>query len=99
MVQVIARCTRCGDVELSLDALCVVVDGGRGDGTYSFSCPECDRTTVRRVSARMVDTLVSAGAAHTVVDAAPFADDDVEYFARLLADDNRLAWALDTRLH
>lgn len=98
MVQVIARCPQCGDVELSIDAVSVLVDERRGSGAYSFSCPGCGHVTSRRVSPRMTDTLVSSGAAHSVVATAPFADDDVEYFSRLLADDNRLAWALDTRL-
>ena len=63
MTTVRAQCPACGDVQLGIHDLTVRVHDEDSAGDYRFCCPGCEVTVTRPASARIVDLLVSAGAA------------------------------------
>ena len=63
MTTVRAQCPACGDVQLGIHDLTVRVNDDARAGDYRFCCPGCAETVTRPASARIVDLLVSAGAA------------------------------------
>jgi hypothetical protein len=64
MTTVRAQCPACGDVQLHIDDLTVrLCEDDSTPNAYRFRCPGCDQTVHREASARIIDLLVSAGAA------------------------------------
>ena len=64
MTTVRAQCPTCGDVALGIEHLTVrTCDDGVTPALYRFRCPSCDDMVTRNASPRIVDLLVSAGAA------------------------------------
>jgi hypothetical protein len=64
MTTVRAQCPACGDVQLQIDDLTVrMCSDEETPSAYRFRCPSCDQTVERDASPRIVDLLVSAGAA------------------------------------
>jgi predicted RNA-binding Zn-ribbon protein involved in translation (DUF1610 family) len=60
-----AQCPECGDVQLEIYQLTVLVCSDRdAESSYRFRCPDCAQTVTRAASPRIVDLLVSAGAPH-----------------------------------
>jgi predicted RNA-binding Zn-ribbon protein involved in translation (DUF1610 family) len=63
MTTVRAQCPACGDVQLGIHDLTVRVQDDDRAGDYRFRCPGCSDLVTRPASPRIVDLLVSAGAA------------------------------------
>jgi len=63
MTTVRAQCPVCGDVQLGINDLTVRVHDDDTAGDYRFRCPECAQMVTRPASSRIVDLLMSAGAA------------------------------------
>jgi len=64
MTTVRAQCPTCGDISLGIGDLTVrICADGVTPGAYRFRCPACGEAVTRTASERIVDLLVSAGAA------------------------------------
>lgn len=97
MTKIIASCTTCGDLELTVSDLSVVVDTSRSCATYAFECPDCEDFVIEGASEWVVGMLISAGVTCAEVvlpvervtdQAAPlFSQQDQASFAMLLDDD------------
>lgn len=61
MTTIRANCPTCGDVQLKAGQLVVRVCSDDDQGSYCFTCPECDRAVAKEASQRIVDLLVSSG--------------------------------------
>ena len=58
-----ASCPTCGDVELTLDQIRVLVCSSDGQASYNFRCPTCAVRVSKPAEKAVVDILVSAGVA------------------------------------
>ena len=104
MATIRASCPTCGDVELTTADVVVRVCDDDATGTYSFSCPHCDRTVVKPAESRTVDLLIASGVRlitwslpaelHEPKVGAPISHDDLLDFHRQLHDEDTLAEAL-----
>jgi len=104
MARVRATCDHCGDTELSIEAVSVRICREDHEGTYSFSCPDCERTHEKEASRRTLDLLVASGSEVTFWsvpverlvsgDAGPLTHDHLLDFHHKLQDDAAMAEAL-----
>lgn len=61
MARIRASCPECGDVELSIDQVRVVVCSTTNDGSYTFRCPSCQVAVTKSAPTRVIDVLVASG--------------------------------------
>ncbi len=104
MAQVRATCNRCGDIELTIDAVTVRLCRDDGDHGYLFACPDCGAEHSKLAQRRTLDLLVANGAEVVVWSAPierivttglrPLTHDDLLDFHRLLCDDHATEAAL-----
>ena len=104
MARVRATCDRCGDTELSIEAVSVRICREDHDGTYTFACPDCSTSHEKEASRRTLDLLVASGAEVTfwsvpvesVVQTGlgALTHDDLLDFHELLCDDSAIESAL-----
>lgn len=57
-----ATCPSCGDVELSVDQVQVLLCVTNASSTYSFRCPACSVIVNKEATDSVVESLTSAGA-------------------------------------
>jgi hypothetical protein len=105
MTTIRATCATCGDVELTVADVTVMITPGSGDGTYAFGCPLCDTVVVKDCPSHTIDLLISAGVHYSMValphepvpfpDAPSFTHDDLLEFHSFLANDGQVAGALE----
>lgn len=107
MATIRASCPTCGDVELTTADVRVRVCTNDDRGEYSFRCPICRMTVLKRAEPRTIDLLVASGVALDTWSlpaelyerrggGAPISHDDLLDFHALLQDDVSLAAALET---
>ncbi len=63
MTTIRANCPHCGDVQLRTHDLTVRVTADQEHGSYTFSCPQCERAVAKDASKRIIDLLISTGVA------------------------------------
>lgn len=63
-----ATCSTCGDVELSVHDLQVLLCATTNEGSYAFCCPTCKLAVAKAADARVVDVLIAAGVELVVWD-------------------------------
>lgn len=63
MTRIRARCPECGDVEFSIDDLCVI-GSAPSPSAYRFRCPDCSDYVDRTAVPDVIELLLSAGARH-----------------------------------
>ncbi|MEY2467777.1 MAG: hypothetical protein QOF21_475 [Actinomycetota bacterium] len=56
-----ASCPACGDVELPGTGLKARICETTGEGSYTFTCPECITVVVKPADQRLLDLLVASG--------------------------------------
>lgn len=56
-----ATCPTCGDVELSVHDVHVLLCATTDEGSYAFRCPACRLAVSKPADSRVVDILVAAG--------------------------------------
>jgi hypothetical protein len=56
-----ASCPDCGDVELTVEDVKVLVCAEDNAGSYAFRCPECRIAISKPAETRIIDLLVSSG--------------------------------------
>jgi predicted RNA-binding Zn-ribbon protein involved in translation (DUF1610 family) len=56
-----ASCPTCGDVDISPDAMTVMLCSSNGEASYVFRCPSCAMVVSKAVDKRIVEILVSSG--------------------------------------
>jgi hypothetical protein len=109
MATIRASCDHCGDVELTTADVEVRVCVEDNQGSYSFECPECSSIVVKPAEPRTVDLLVASGVSCTTWsvpaelleprgEGDSISHDDLLDFHQLLADDDRLAAAMESLL-
>ncbi|HUR19085.1 MAG TPA: hypothetical protein VMZ51_09170 [Acidimicrobiales bacterium] len=65
MARIRASCPECGDVELTIDQVRVVVCSSDNQGSYSFQCPSCRLAITKAAQPRVIDVLLASGVALT----------------------------------
>ncbi|GEM_PF-539880 len=105
MTTIKATCGTCGDVELTVADVQVMINEDDLSASYSFRCPSCAGVVVKKAPGDMIDLLISAGVSYSVWKTparevadpkAPLFDhDDVVSFGLMLRDDHAIALALD----
>lgn len=105
MTTIKATCGTCGDVELTVADVQVMINEDDLSASYSFRCPCCAGVVVKKAPADMIDLLISAGVSYSVWKTpapevadpkAPLFDhDDLVAFGRMLGDDRAIELALD----
>lgn len=98
MTTIRANCPHCGDVQLRAHDLTVRVSAGQEHGSYTFTCPSCERAVAKDASKRIIDLLMSTGVDVQVFKApaelfethvgAAITADDILDFHILLQDDS-----------
>lgn len=68
MATIRASCPGCGDVELTIDDVRVLVCSDTNEGSYTFVCPSCRVAVSKPAELRVVDVLVAAGVRLSVWD-------------------------------
>jgi hypothetical protein len=66
MTTIRASCPDCGDVELTVNDVTVLVCAEDNSGSYAFRCPECEIAVSKPAESRIIDLLVSSGVQMTV---------------------------------
>jgi hypothetical protein len=61
MTTIRTTCPRCGEVDMSPEAILLSVRDRAGEGSYRFSCPECMNTIEKPADRKVVALLISAG--------------------------------------
>jgi predicted RNA-binding Zn-ribbon protein involved in translation (DUF1610 family) len=61
MTTIRTTCPRCGEVDMSPEAILLSIRDQRGEGSYRFSCPECMNTIEKPADRKLVALLLSAG--------------------------------------
>lgn len=56
-----ASCSTCGDVELSIDEVQLLMCASTSEGSYVFRCPACDLLVSKAAEENVVDVLVASG--------------------------------------
>lgn len=56
-----ASCTTCGDVELSIDEVQLLMCASTSEGSYVFRCPACRLIVSKAAEENVVDVLVASG--------------------------------------
>lgn len=62
MSTVRASCPECGDVELTIGEVRVIVCSTTNEGAYAFTCPRCHLAVSKPTDSRVVDVLLASGA-------------------------------------
>jgi len=93
-----ASCPSCGDVELPGTGLKARLCETTGEGSYTFTCPECATVVVKPADKRLLDLLVASGIAliswslpgelAESHEGEPISYDDILAFHDLLATDD-----------
>lgn len=95
MTTIRASCPECGDVELTVEDVTVLVCAEDNSGSYAFRCPDCEIAISKPAEGRIVDLLVSSGVRRSTwhlpaelfeprAVGAPFTHDDLLDFHLLL---------------
>jgi predicted RNA-binding Zn-ribbon protein involved in translation (DUF1610 family) len=74
MTTIRTTCPRCGEVDMSPEAILLSIRDQRGEGSYRFACPECLNTIEKPADRKVVALLLSAG-----VELADAGTDDLEH--------------------
>jgi hypothetical protein len=99
MPTVRASCPECGDVEFPSERVRARVCYDTGEGSYTFTCPECQAQVDKPAENRVLYLLAGAGVhietwrrpgVQAPTNAVPFTFDDLIAFHDLLADDSAL---------
>jgi predicted RNA-binding Zn-ribbon protein involved in translation (DUF1610 family) len=61
MTTIRTTCPRCGEVDMGPEAISLSVHGNGRDGSYRFTCPNCEDDVEKRADRKIVALLVSAG--------------------------------------
>ena len=61
MAWIKASCSTCGDVELTLDEVQVLMCASNSQGSYSFRCPSCHLIVSKAAEENVVEVLVASG--------------------------------------
>lgn len=61
MTVIRTTCPRCGEVEMTPEAILLSLRSAAGDASYKFLCPTCLDPVEKRADQRIVALLVSAG--------------------------------------
>lgn len=61
MAWIRASCSTCGDVELSIDEVQLLMCGSTSEGSYVFRCPACHLLVSKAAEENVVDVLVASG--------------------------------------
>jgi len=61
MTTIRTTCPRCGEVDMSPEAILLSIREHAGEGIYRFSCPECLNTIEKPADRKVVALLLSAG--------------------------------------
>ncbi len=61
MAGVLTSCPTCGDIELDVTELRVLICSSTSEGSYVFRCPSCDVLVLKRAEPNIVDVLVASG--------------------------------------
>jgi hypothetical protein len=56
-----ASCSTCGDVELSIDEVQLMMCASTSEGSYVFRCPTCRLIVSKAAEENVVDVLVASG--------------------------------------
>ncbi len=93
-----ASCPSCGDVELTLSELRVLVCSTDGTASYNFRCPSCTFRVSKSAEKAVVDILLSSGVSMSfwrmpqeleeVHDGSPISYDELMDFHYQLAGDD-----------
>src|SRR5438874_13832480 len=62
MTTIRTTCPRCGEVDMGPESILLSVRSNGREGSYRFTCPECDDAVEKRADRKIVALLVSAGA-------------------------------------
>jgi predicted RNA-binding Zn-ribbon protein involved in translation (DUF1610 family) len=73
MTTIRTTCPRCGEVDMTPEAILLSIRDQRGEGSYRFACPECLSTIEKPADRKVVALLLSAG-----VELAEAGTDDLE---------------------
>src|SRR5437867_11895610 len=74
MTTIRTTCPRCGEVDMTPEAILLSVRDSAGEGSYRFSCPECLNTIEKPADRKVVALLLSAG-----VELADAGTDDMDH--------------------
>ena len=77
MTTIRTTCPRCGEVDMGPESILLSVRSNGREGSYRFTCPECDDSVEKRADRKIVALLVSAGVdvagrGGTIADELPF---------------------------
>jgi predicted RNA-binding Zn-ribbon protein involved in translation (DUF1610 family) len=61
MTTIRTTCPRCGEVDMGPESILLSVRSNGREGSYRFTCPECDDAVEKRADRKIVALLVSAG--------------------------------------
>jgi hypothetical protein len=61
MTTIRTTCPRCGEVDMSPEAILLSIRDRAGEGSYRFSCPGCRGTVQKPADHKVVALLLSAG--------------------------------------
>jgi predicted RNA-binding Zn-ribbon protein involved in translation (DUF1610 family) len=61
MTTIRTTCPRCGEVDMSPEAILLSIRDTAGEGSYRFSCPTCMNTIEKPADRKVVALLLSAG--------------------------------------
>lgn len=86
-----ATCPACGDVQLSVGDLSIVVSGAPdAGGVYRFDCPSGCGPVSKRAEKRTIDLLVASGVDFVVVEESPEVTDPARFHAEPIGHDDVL---------
>jgi predicted RNA-binding Zn-ribbon protein involved in translation (DUF1610 family) len=61
MTTIRTTCPRCGEVDMSPEAILLSIRDRAGEGSYRFACPACSGTVEKPADRKVVALLLSAG--------------------------------------
>jgi len=61
MTTIRTTCPRCGEVDMGPESILLSVRSNGREGSYRFTCPECEDAVEKRADRKIVALLVSAG--------------------------------------
>jgi predicted RNA-binding Zn-ribbon protein involved in translation (DUF1610 family) len=61
MTTIRTTCPRCGEVDMSPEAILLSIRDRAGEGSYRFACPACRGTVEKPADRKVVALLLSAG--------------------------------------
>jgi len=61
MTTIRTTCPRCGEVDMGPESILLSVRANGREGSYRFTCPECEDAVEKRADRKIVALLVSAG--------------------------------------